>query len=62
MHVESRLVPLQDAEQFENDLRNRGYTRVDKITEELLPGEYLKMAAEAPENYTVGGITFVWKE
>lgn len=62
MHVESRFVPLPDAERFENDLRKRGYVLVDKIAEELGPGEYLKLAADAPESYTAGGITFAWKE
>jgi hypothetical protein len=62
MHVESRFVPLNDAAQFENDLRSKGYVLVDKPAEELLPGEYLKLAADAPENYGAGGITFAWKE
>lgn len=62
MHVESRLVEFQQAEQFERELQGKGYRLVDKITEELLPGEYLKMGVEAPENFVAGGITFAWKE
>ncbi len=61
MHVESQFVPFTDADRFENDLRASGLVRVDKITEELQPGEYVKMGIDAPENYTDGGITFVWK-
>ncbi|HEY6873038.1 MAG TPA: hypothetical protein VI298_09975 [Geobacteraceae bacterium] len=62
MHVASRFVPLQDAAQFENDLRSKGYVLADKITEELQPGEYLKLSVDAPESYSAGGITFAWKE
>ncbi len=62
MHVESRFVPLQDAAQFENDLRSRGLVPVDKIAEDLQPGEYLKLAADAPESFAAGGVTFAWKE
>ncbi len=61
MHIESKFVPFAEAARFENDLRARGLVLVDKITEELQPGEYIKMGADAPENYTDGGITFVWK-
>ncbi len=61
MHVESRFVPFAEAARFENDLRANGLVQVDKITEDLQPGEYIKMGTDAPENYTDGGITFVWK-
>lgn len=62
MHVESRFVPLQEAAEFENGLRSRGLVQVDKIAEDLRPGEYLKLAADAPESFAAGGITFAWKE
>lgn len=62
MHVESRFVTLEDAELFEEDLKGKGFVLVDKITEDLQAGEYLKMGKDAPETFAVGGIIFVWKE